>query len=736
MGAVALLASCNKQLDTQNDESAAKGIVFSVQEQDQTKAQYNPLEENVYDRFFWYAETDNITIYYKNAGVIGAAPFYSSVYDENNSVAYKATRSAYDGVFTAKDGANILTFVPKTSAPADASKAEPASFLAYYGNHPTPAANATVTKFNIPAPATNAYTQSKKDGSDIAPYIMMLAEQKNVAPASNWDSWNNPTQNIKLYFDRPHTALMFQTKNYDASIYGALNSIKIELKGQKNEDGNIIAGPGKIYFGTGATYEISTKKTTLGAGNSSILTWNNGGFPWADDAIAYLPIDTVKRNYTETYEITYTFANVTLKKSATTSSNWPTNPSNFVKAKVLDMQEEPYIVTNDQKSLIVNSGTLAGIIDQTGNNIVWAAGNAPISGVEKIVVNAELSNSDLALLKKFTGLKNVTLAKNKNIPNKTFVPASGTIQLNYIKFNEVETIASGAFNAQTGLTEVYLPKWNGSVESNDTFKNLFKNTVVSKIDVSGISVIGDTFENSLPSFSGFTALTSVTLKDGVLLRANAFKGNSSLVTVNGKVDLIGESAFEGTAIKKITVLGNITANAFKDCTSLEVVIAQPTVIEPYAFSGANNLKTLNVSKLQTIGAGAFKNCSGFGKGLTITGTSDKGVDGLVFPELLAIPAYAFENCAASSYDFAKVSSVSGDKALSIQAPTGKKIRFQSSFSLNGDVFNGASALGTVTIWVPASMKNLTSGTYFVGSTINWGSGSSAKSQAFASVSYE
>ena len=165
------------------------------------------------------------------------------------------------------------------------------------------------------------------------------------------------------------------------------------------------------------------------------------------------------------------------------------------------------------------------------------------------------------------------------------------------------------------------------------------------------------------AFKGCAFLSAITLPATITtIGESAFEGCSvlSAPTFSSKLTTIGKKAFFGCdGFTKVTLSSNVTSvgdGAFGNCQSLTsiavgssntkyqslngilftkdekkenpVVVAYPaglkntefTVtrdyvkeIRPYAFSGASNLKTLNLHKIETIGDYAFEHCLGLMK---------------------------------------------------------------------------------------------------------------------------
>ncbi|CDN31461.1 cell surface protein [Mucinivorans hirudinis] len=765
MGAVALLASCNKQLDTQTEEKMdAKGIVFSADLGTDTKAQFDPFETP--DKaFFWYAEEDQIKIFYNNAEIsYNPVSQNTSGYKDNFRTFYKATRSALNGVFTAT-GYNWLWFLQDGAK----NQSKKASFRAVWPTSVVVDANvenATLPYYNTTVEG-GSYYQNNVEGSLPAQNMFMWAEQVDYVASPFNNNCNNVTNNLKLTFERPYTAMVFRTENYDGykDFLGDLLAVKLETMGKKKADGTIVKDPSLIFFGTSATYNFKDKVITTSADASPISLiskWTS--WQWKDDAKLYLPINSVKRDFTEKYEVTYLFQNVELNKKYETSNNWPKTYGNFVKAPVLDIKAEPYIVTNGpDRSLIVNSGNLANTLNSAKTAVVWNGVDVDFTEFENIVIYSAQNDANLALLKKFTQAEIVSIELVENIPAQTF---NGMTSLKKVVLPNVVTIANNAFPTGLSLETVVLPKWTGNtqLENNNTFARLFNKVSLKYADLSALTKIGEEFNTDFISFRNFNKLEEIKLKDGIVVNRNAFYGATNLDKVNAKVDLInaqsafygcsalteieilgsiGAQAFQGSSIKNVTGVINAQApsnnigdqafegvtslekflvtgyaevgfESFKGCTKLVEVAGQPIKVGVSAFEDCNKLPKLDVSKLTTIGVSAFKGTTLF--------KNTTGNTGLVFDVLTAIPASAFEGNGASVFHFKAVTSITGANALN--APNASQMKFDEKFTISDVQPFGTTT--NVTLWINKGMRDNTSGTTIQGNTLKWSTSKSAK----------
>jgi len=163
----------------------------------------------------------------------------------------------------------------------------------------------------------------------------------------------------------------------------------------------------------------------------------------------------------------------------------------------------------------------------------------------------------------------------------------GCTSLPSIEITNNTTVAKSAFKGCTGLTSV---NYNAASIKNNTFEgctSLSSVTLGNKVSgiqegafkdctsLAAISIPGSVV--SVGGFEGCTSLSTVTLRAGTkYIINNSFKDCSSLNAIslpNGLL-LIGESAFEGTALTTINIPSSVTSiqsRAFADCNNLATV---------------------------------------------------------------------------------------------------------------------------------------------------------------------
>lgn len=716
---LALATSCaDNELDSfaTSGEKQANGITFvadaplSRMQWDETETSYVP---------FWYAEQDRIAVYASGAkggdddastataiGGDGWDDLYTTAYT------YKATQSEKVGKFTATADDQTLHF--------DGDKE--ARFLALYPAIPDNLMTAEwsgvegkvgIKISNLPNLANQTQTTTKGDNQSIMMY--------SLSKASKVNDYDAVGESAKLSFQRPFSALVLSTDNADEytkgedALFGKLTSVEAEAKGytdpQKVVANNIKASLLTYNDGAYLVVDTLTNKATFFEGTSSSipaastakLTLGGSGLGWSDDALAVVAINNVDRSQTfakqqkdETIDITWTFEKIVLKQSLKTQNSW----NGFIECPKLDISSYDYLVTND-KQLVVLKGNFKDIFVTEGDDkgkIEWASGNVDKTAITTIISKVALSNEELAMLKEFTGLKSLTLAENTEIPAYTFTTgqAAAITKLDLPKVTKVDQkfIANDAANKFSALTDLAM----ASYEFEDATVNgaFFNPTIQGKLktlDMSGVRSMLPKFgiERTL-SFKGYTALTEVTVQDGMIVSPSGFAGCTSLTTVNGVVDITSApNAFEmiGTAnakLKSIKVTGTeIPAYAFYACKALESIECNgasivPTVIGERAFVDAKAMKYMDLSKLNSLGEFAFTRSA-----LT---SANKNTTVLEVGAT-EIPAGAFQDCANI-----------------------KMVKFTNATKITGtEVFDGATNLIQVKFLKVISLANAAANAY-------------------------
>lgn len=701
-GLLALITSCadDEYASLSHNENAnTKGITFEVitPESPTTRGGLDIDEANNTYPYFWHAEVDKINIWSTrtNMGIGSSTPGKNNWSDWSSSwsgmAKYKATQSKVNGVFTGDNDANVLTFKYEVDGTetADGLKDKTASFIATY-----PATmEVAAVKTSVDVTDVEEITLTKLPvltGQDLVSSINKIA-MYSYTSAIKEKSYDAVGEKIGLRFIRPFTAAVFKTKGITeeySRIFGQLQKISLEAKGYTdaiNASNNIA--PSFLDYGDQANYIVNLKDNEdsrfsvngVEEGSGFDMTANDNAAKakleltvnkeWNDSERAFLAMSRINRsafktkNVKEALEVVYTFENITFTegsdKGLETNANWPSpaqagqaNENLFVPIPALDMAKYPYLVTNiknsNDRALIINSGAFSGAFSKGSGKVSWNGAEINLDEFNTIISKVELTNNELKTLATFTNLKHVTLALNEVIPANTFKG----LTLETIDMPNVTTIAdANAFNAAQ-LKEVYLPKYK--FESTAINEKLLQSSVLEKLDMSGVETMKNVFPAEGFALTDFTNLTDVKVKDGVVLGSSAFKGCTSLTTIDGMVNIAdGPSAFENSGIESITLTNtSIPAGAFKGCTALTEVLdvagnnLQPTSVGNAAFSGSA-IEIMDLSMVINdgiIGEEAFKNCTSF------VGTKDtqRGIN-VLYVGATSISKSAFEGCTSLKY---------------------------------------------------------------------------------------
>lgn len=628
-GILALAASCTEDYESVPGQQAqTKGITFEAVEDASTRGEFE--QEGTSYVPFWYAEQDRIDIWSTlTSAVSGGKGNSGSTWDETKFATYKATQSARNGVFTGTDDANTLNF--------DGSDDEnPSKFLALYPAGMTVAVSGDV--FTVTGlPDLSAQDQQTLAGTGSYKNSVKFS----VSEAYSVNDYDAVGEKVNLNFQRVLPGVVFSTKNADqytkggaASIFGNLISVQFTAKGKKGTDGSFddSTTPALIYNNSDAELTIDASKGTgsisdMGttpAKTATLKLETTNGLEWSDAARAYMLVAPIQRSGKEEYlEAVYTFKNIEFTEAYPTSKDWVAGT--FYNFKSLDINSYAYLVTSTvgDRTLIINDGNFDNIIGSNGK-VIWPAtdadGSINLTDFTTIICNVDLSSAQLAKLKSFTSLKNLTLNQVKTVPAKMLEGLAANMEI--LKMPAVTAIDDEFTNnvAFANLKELDLAAYNFESDAvNGYFFNSDTKGTLETLNIAGVTSMAPKFgvERTL-SFQGYTALTEVTVKDGVELSANAFSDCSVLAKVNGTVNITnGISAFENDVLlKAISVSGTVIPDkAFNACALLETVTmgdAQviPTEVGTEAFK-ATKIKYMDLSKATKIGTSAFENAAEF-----------------------------------------------------------------------------------------------------------------------------
>ena len=677
-GVLALAASCTEDFDTASLQQTQQesGIVFTTGDDAvATRGEY--LDENGVYYPFWTAEKDLISVF--SAGTTSTSTGDNTWTDATkfteSLVTYKATRSERNAYFTGNEPSNVLDF-------KGVSESKPAKFVAFFPSledatgvtfTTNTASKVTTDEVTIGLPTIWNQTQENVSGQSIYSLIAKYAVANGYAQTSSIAAVG---ENINLQFTRLNPAIVYQTKGLDAYAedFGNLKTIKLESAGildkdgkankdnftpisqkdvqltltiKSDEDGNI----------TDTEAELSENK---GSGNNITLKLkDDNGLAWSDDARAYMAIANVERvdkdgnPYTEKMVVTYTFDNIIIKEEVETSNSWVA--PDFYEYKALDVEAYPYLIFNNTKdyagtaqngqyTVLLNSGKLSQIFDKSGAVKLLDGTITKAENIKKVIAKPALTADDFAALGKLKQVQQVILEAQTSVPAKAFDGLKEIVKLEMPKVTSIDKDFMGKGDLKK-LQYLNLAsyKFDGN-GGNPTIaaavnQTLFANkTNMDYVDMTALEDMTPIFgyPEAQLSFKDCVNLDSVKVNN-LKLRSNSFSGCTSLVKVNGSVDVSeGYAAFQGcdnnysgsgfdiadknnktNKLYTITLSNTeIAEDAFNGCTYLSDIKMDgkqvaPTSIGNCAFQDVLALQYMDLSKAATIGKQAFKGAKNY-----------------------------------------------------------------------------------------------------------------------------
>lgn len=668
----ALATACTNEDDLvmNQDNSRAQGLTFDVTlaEGATTRGEIWKDENGTYP-FFWYAETDRINVHAlnveagtSNANELGVATGTDAwTLSTGGAASYKATKSAGAGQFTAADDENMLTLMDYD---ADDVAGTTATIVATYGkNIKVESVESKVDEESntVPGELEKLVLKTVTAGNatqTVARANAVDAPMYSVSTAIKEKAYNSFGEKANLQLVRPFPVIRFTTKNTKDYIkdFGPLKSVELTALGTKKEDGSQVdVAASYLAYAEGKEYtvigdEVGFEAAYQAATTPEKVTVNLTDGTWTDDDAVYMTVAPVnregfrKKNQKEPLKVVYTFENITFtldptskgaaefEKAIQTSNDWSAtdangNPNAITPLPALDINNYNYLVTNvkssSDRTLIVLKGNFKDIFDKDGK-VIWGGATIEATDFAKIISNVALTNDELAKIKSFTSLKDLTLNENTAIPANTFTAtqAAAITNLNLPKVTSIDEkfIANDKTKAFAALETLIMPAYK--FEDATVNKALFNDNVkatLNTLDMSGVASMMPTFgiERTMV-FTGYTVLEKVTVQDNIIVSPSGFAGCVALKTIIGKLDISeAPNAFEmnttaNAVLKSVELNGTvIPAYAFNNCTALETVTYNgstivPTAIGANAFEKTTAMKYMDLSKAATIGAGAFK----------------------------------------------------------------------------------------------------------------------------------
>lgn len=497
----------------------------------------------------------------------------------------------------------------------------------------------------------------------------------------------------------------------EAPIYDASSAIAAEpgdvlmINGTVADKFEIDAATGAMTFVPGDCDAIASKAT--------LYLYST---PIKNNDKMNLFVLPAKHETPEDYVISYDFDNVTLTYTKNIAAELKANRKGGLKLTIAD--QFPYIVTLGDgnpgtRSLIVNKGSIKDALSEDGLSIAWTDkydtdGTVDFTDIETVLINENVNSldaADWALLNKLTGAKYVTILN----ATQTLEDVSAMTSLVQLSVKNATKVLADAFGTNAAnITKLDLPKvtsWKddepfaaltdlnlGSydfVQPGEEVSTLFFNSNVQSslvnCDIHSCTSLAPVFgyERKI-LFSGYTALTTIKLNaNETILAADEFLGCANLTTVDGKVNIeSGESAFRGcSSLATVNVTGTeIPTRAFT-LSAVENVLYNgkqlaPTYVGKEAFAGNTAIKVMDLSKIEgtDLCERAFQSASNF------IGT-DAEVN-VVTLNVTTVPAYAFHGTAIERFQLMKATkTMSG----SLNSAALKQIKYRTALGSTASI---------------------------------------------------
>lgn len=210
--------------------------------------------------------------------------------------------------------------------------------------------------------------------------------------------------------------------------------------------------------------------------------------------------------------------------------------------------------------------------------------------------------------------------------------------------DSITNIGTAAFAVCTSLTSIKIPNGITRIEKNTFFAcTSLKNVTFP----TSITYIG---RNAFDGTEWLRDQGDTAIANGILVK---YSGQTTNYTIPSSVKIIGEAAFEWSAIKTVTIPKNVTAiqtNAFLFCENLVSVRIPGSVVNigSFAFNGCKGLKTVIIEEgVKKIEANAFKNCTSLTSVRIPKSVTSIGKDILL--ESTGVTIYGYRNSVAETY---------------------------------------------------------------------------------------
>lgn len=297
-----------------------------------------------------------------------------------------------------------------------------------------------------------------------------------------------------------------------------------------------------------------------------------------------------------------------------------TNVDNIVKMRIDSLERysnyeiAPFAVNSIGETIgdAISFTTTDAITLEKGGELTSLVGD-DIAEYESLSIAGEINGSDIACI------RNMILNSNLSSLDLTEAKiASGGDTYGYSRYTEDDAITYGMFGGCAQLTAITLP---------DNAQRIDHDAFVGCTGLTTLTIPASV--SSISTSSGCTALAAIDVSsannnyksiDGVLYNANATSvlwfplGKQGEYEIPSTVTKIADRAFEGCAIRKLTMPDNITEMgmaAFHDCKIMEEVwLPEKLRLLPTAtFQGCTSLTSIHLgSYTELIGEYAFDGC--------------------------------------------------------------------------------------------------------------------------------
>ncbi|MFV8478058.1 leucine-rich repeat domain-containing protein, partial [Mycoplasma sp. VS410B] len=297
-----------------------------------------------------------------------------------------------------------------------------------------------------------------------------------------------------------------------------------------------------------------------------------------------------------------------------------------------------------QASKVIQNGILlkwSGAFGEINDDQVTAIAPEVFSGNESIT-SASFINVKNIGASSFKGCRKL---KSIHFPNAITIEKSAfkNCDLNSAIFDKVQTINDSVFEENTNLVTALFPK--AIAIGNNAFKSAHK---LIATDFNKCQTIGD------EAFYSVDKLLSINLPNVTSIGNDSFAYSRSLVEIHcPNVTSVGERAFSGTKLKNVSLqkLVKLGESAFIECENLEAVdFPLLNHIETNTFRNCTNLSSVRIPNSLIVGENAFLNTENLHKielnnvlKIETEAFKNSGLENINFSKLEYIGAEAFKN---------------------------------------------------------------------------------------------